>query len=678
MSYGIAKRLILIGLDGAMLYLTKKFADERKLPSLTKLMKEGVFGEALPSPPCDTPTNWTTIATGAWTGTHGITSFSVHLPGEPLDKGYDLHPTMNNSRLCQAEFIWNTAEKAGKKCVVMYYPVSWPSTLEKGITIGPGKGGQAYLRISQKRIFSSMALTPASTPIIFIKARKWKNSPRSYSNPLETFIPVTGELPGEAPQAVTHVAEPGFAADYPDHWKIKLGEAVKKTPVYYVLLIDPSGEGYQKVIISRDRDTTNAIVVLRLGAWSDWIVDSFQQKDGNTVEGVFKFKLVALSPDASDFRLYRTDILRAEGWSHPKGPDKEIVKNVGPYYPGLEVPPLRPEWFDEETSWEHPKLAAQLFADTADYLMERYHWDFFFMHYHIHDALNHWYVGYLRPGVKDAEKVEEAWRSYARGYQNADLLIGKLLEKCADDETLTVVISDHAGLPAWKQVWLGGALMRAGLMTYKWDPELKPELKLKRTEEKRYFVDWSRTKVFPCDIPLYIWVNLKGRDPDGIVPPTEYEQVRDKTIDTLYSIRDPETGECPIALALKKEDARYLGQWGERVGDVVLFLKPGYTAAESLPPPAFNAVDPKIMGRGEVSEGGRRGNTGEHHEWLPNAKLGPLSDSAMFLMHGPGLKKGYEREKPINLVDVAPTIAYLLGIPAPAQSEGEILDDLFL
>lgn len=70
------------------------------MPATAELIEEGVFGEALSSPPCDTPTNWTTIVTGAWTGTHGMTSFYAHIPGKPLNEGV----STLDSRVCKAEF----------------------------------------------------------------------------------------------------------------------------------------------------------------------------------------------------------------------------------------------------------------------------------------------------------------------------------------------------------------------------------------------------------------------------------------------------------------------------------------------------------------------------------------------------------------------------------------------
>jgi arylsulfatase A-like enzyme len=50
---------------------------------------------------------------------------------------------------------------------------------------------------------------------------------------------------------------------------------------------------------------------------------------------------------------------------------------------------------------------------------------------------------------------------------------------------------------------------------------------------------------------------------------------------------------------------------------------------------------------------------------------------AMAIMAGAGVKKNRRRARPIRLVDFAPTVAYALGVPAPAHADGAALLDLF-
>jgi len=75
------KKVCVIGLDAALPKRILKYIDEGVLPTFEKLIKGGVLAENCLVPhPTITPPNWTTMATGAWAGTHGITDYHVTEP----------------------------------------------------------------------------------------------------------------------------------------------------------------------------------------------------------------------------------------------------------------------------------------------------------------------------------------------------------------------------------------------------------------------------------------------------------------------------------------------------------------------------------------------------------------------------------------------------------------------
>ena len=61
------KRILFIGLDGACPEMVQRYLPE--LPNFRKLIDGGAWGPMLSTYPCDTPTNWTALATGATAGT---------------------------------------------------------------------------------------------------------------------------------------------------------------------------------------------------------------------------------------------------------------------------------------------------------------------------------------------------------------------------------------------------------------------------------------------------------------------------------------------------------------------------------------------------------------------------------------------------------------------------------
>lgn len=125
----------------------------------------------------------------------------------------------------------------------------------------------------------------------------------------------------------------------------------------------------------------------------------------------------------------------------------------------------------------------------------------------------------------EKEKAEETWSIIRRDYEITDMMFGKII-RCADERTVVVLVSDH-GIVCGKTVFLNNALAQAGLLSFKKDPETN-----------RLIIDWSETKAF-AQRSVHIYVNLKGRDPSGIVDPAKYHKVREQIIDVLYKLRDP-------------------------------------------------------------------------------------------------------------------------------------------
>ena len=124
----LTDKFLVIGVDGFEPRLAKKFLDQGKMPNLQKFIERGACREdlvLLGAMPTVTPPLWTTLATGAYPGTHGITCFFGQHPENLDEMVYNL-----DSRRCKAEPLWNVfAEDAGKKTLVWHWPgSSWPPT----------------------------------------------------------------------------------------------------------------------------------------------------------------------------------------------------------------------------------------------------------------------------------------------------------------------------------------------------------------------------------------------------------------------------------------------------------------------------------------------------------------------------------------------------------------------
>ena len=138
------RKVIVLGLDGGVPYQFHKRALRGELPNIKRLIDDGFFAPALPLPSGVTPVNWLSVVTGAYSGTHGVSEFCVHLPGTPLTEWREAF----HSDVCQAEFIRDALARAGLKTAAISFPGSYPRTCGELIAIGdvgrPGDGSSPY------------------------------------------------------------------------------------------------------------------------------------------------------------------------------------------------------------------------------------------------------------------------------------------------------------------------------------------------------------------------------------------------------------------------------------------------------------------------------------------------------------------------------------------------------
>jgi len=610
-----AERAVIIGLDAPITKSILKYSKRGKLPNITKLIKNGVWAENCLVPhPTITPPNWTTIVTGAWPGTHGITCFHIHKPGWPLNHC----PQAFSSLDCEAEYIWQAAERTGKRTILLNYPSTWPPKGKNLIQIG-GAG----LHINGWRMDRDGNLLPRFY-IHHTVADEQLISTEEY--PLADVVELKevenwiGLPNGKYLEAEVKI---GYRNTYD-----------KVQPIKGFILVHSSGEDYDKVSFALEKDASKILFTLKEGEWSDKQFLTFKTDRGEK-RCVFKAKLVELSPDGKRLRLYFTPFCQLDGWSYPPEVAKEL-ENI----PGLPMRVMENShvlgWIDSETWLELMREENTWLGEAAAHLLKKYDWTLFFMHAHAPDHFYHGALNKIDPQVcKDNSVVEEYSRIEEEMYISLDEMIGKILG-VIDDKTLVFIVSDHGATPTegrfdkdYKPFTVSTILSEAGLLTYKTD---------EKTGEK--VIDWSKTKAVP-QRSCFIYVNLKGRDPNGIVEPEEYDKVRDEIINALYNYTDPKTGKKPIVFALKKEDARILGLYGDRVGDVIYGI------------------------RAEAS--------GEHGRQITTGEYGVGSMKGLLLMAGPNIKKGYVLKRTVWLTDVVPTICYLLGLPIPKNTEGAII-----
>jgi predicted AlkP superfamily phosphohydrolase/phosphomutase len=599
-------KIMILGADAPIVPRVRKYLDEGEMPNLKGLIDAGVFAANCLVPfPTITPPNWATIVTGAWPGTHGVTCFHTHKPGRPLD---EVAPAFDSTDV-HAEFLWEAAARAGKRSIVLNYPTSWPP-----------RGGELLTQVAG----------PGLAP------NEWREHPRRASAWDTAADLCAAQLFAEEEYpraAAVQPRPPSGWASAPDgalaEYELRLTFPSSLNPMdpltwWALILATPHGP---RLSVYASKQSPSPMCTLAVGEWSPKTEWQFTGEAGPR-RGVFKFKLLELAPDGSGLKLFLTPICALDGYHHPAGVAEELAA-LGPMpLPTFGVDELLLEWIDDATFldllWEgHNWLGA-----AADALLSGRPWDLFVMHLHAPDWVYHGWATRLDPLTEPDARVRARFEALERELHRAwDAMLGIVLAH-ADDATLVAVVSDHGAKASGRHVPVGKILIDAGLLT------------VEQTAAGASRVAWDKTRAF-AQRSCYVYVNLEGRDPDGIVPPAEYEATRDAILEALLSYRDPDLGLCPFSMACRREDARPLGIYGDCAGDIIFAV------------------------RGEFD--------GQHGDHLPTTTWGIGDIHALLVLTGPGVLRGATMQRTAWITDLVPTLCYLAEWPMPHEAEGAVL-----
>jgi hypothetical protein len=479
-------------------------------------------------------------------------------------------------------------------------------------------------------------------------------------------------VPGRAVQVKPDQAS-GWK-NVPDHKGTPLEIAIHvpptyaKGPTYHVLILDSKGSGYDRVIIAQAKDASKKIAELGEGERSAWIEEKFVDSHGEQKRGRFYFYVIRLQ-GSEDFRLYHSAINSAENLTLPPELTGELIKAAGPYMEVDDPWAYMDGWVSIDFYLDQLTQHNDWWEKATRYGLKKIDWDMAFTWVGTIDHIQHVLYGGIDPkcsyyNEQEAPKILSYIR---RVYAEIDERIGRILQDVNLDETLVCVVSDHGFSAIEWNPYLKHHLAKAGLVNFKLD-----------YETNQMVIDWSRTKAFPLEpCHAHIFVNLKGRDPDGIVDPKDYEKVQEEIIDALLSMRDPRNGQRVVEMAIPKREAGTVGvfeqQGFQRIGDVLFALKPQYMANPFVYPAAVKYRDgtERVIMNPEGYEPAQlhRNFTGVHL-CLPACH----EMHAAVILGGGGLRKK-ERGYPMSVIDLAPTIAHVLGTPIPKNAEGNVLKE---
>jgi predicted AlkP superfamily phosphohydrolase/phosphomutase len=160
-------------------------------------------------------------------------------------------------------------------------------------------------------------------------------------------------------------------------------------------------------------------------------------------------------------------------------------------------------------------------------------------------------------------------------------------------------------------------------------------------------IDWAHSRAYTSVTSTGegVSLNLKGREPGGIVDPKDYDKLRDELAEQLAAFRDPDTGDAPIGKIYRKEEV-LSGKFLDTAPDLLLVPAPFYSLTHA---------------RGMV----------EDADWLS----GDHRLEGVIVATGPEVKPGPLQEE-VRLIDLGPTSLAALGVPSGVPRDGRVISSL--
>jgi predicted AlkP superfamily phosphohydrolase/phosphomutase len=161
-------------------------------------------------------------------------------------------------------------------------------------------------------------------------------------------------------------------------------------------------------------------------------------------------------------------------------------------------------------------------------------------------------------------------------------------------------------------------------------------------------VDWSKTRAWGAGgYYARVFLNVQGREPNGVIPAADYKQARDELAAKLQAIPAPQGQD--IHTRVYKPDDIYRECKGIPPDLIVHFGDLFWRSVGSLGHEAIHTFENDI--------GPDDANHAQH---------------GVFILYDPRRKMG-RRVEALHVMDVAPTILDLFGLPVPADMQGEVI-----
>jgi 2',3'-cyclic-nucleotide 2'-phosphodiesterase (5'-nucleotidase family) len=670
--------VIFFAADGLRQDLVETYAGQHFMPTMSRLLRSGAKaadGGLLTEAPPNTGAGWFSLATGAWPSVHGSTNNTFFINGQAFAN----RTTAFDAGVLQAETLAQAAERGGKKVAQIEWAggrsgtINGPTIDYRGFFSGRGVATNYIgptddaaftaafgLQFDHPAGFAGQAPFPAAAPAA---ASGWTNVPNSYSPAQEMRLRVID-----------------FGTD-------KYG--------FNAYLFDSTNDGrinYDRVLFSPTKDGANAVATLRRGQWGDVKVKIVGGSlDGKTAGLLLKVE--ELKGDLSMVRLFHTSVTRANAswptWPGEPGFTDDFAEYVAQKFPvstAADFAILEAGIVSEETYVEQGLRWEIGHLPLIHYILKNYKPDLLMLGYPLTDEFQHQFLGLISPrlpngapnpayddvqvnGTPDG-RVAQRTAFIKRAYAGADITLG-FAQLLMPRDASTFVASDHGFAPQFLAIDASKVLVDLGLLSI-------PQTSNCRTASGETI---GKAKACWAGGTVQIYLNLAGREPAGgglqqVLAADEAATVAQIKA-AFQTLSDPNdwTGDGQpegwkvIDRVYTKAEARYIPNGPGSTADMAHPTRTGDVVAFAYPPYQYDAATPGTLVARSAFFG--------QHGYVPDVQdlSANINMRATFIAGGKAIKPKVVAQG-LRTIDLAPTIAYVMGIPEPQHAQGLVRLDL--